>query len=227
MAIGEAFEAIRRGYVDVALTAGYDSMLDLDRLEMFGNSGLVTAATDPAGAGRPFDRRRDGFVPGEGAGALLLESLDSARARGATHLRRSARLRRGDRAAIERQPGAVVPRLRERAHRGASTRPAGNAGGGVHARPRRPSRATSTKRAALKAVFGAAASTIAGAGAEVDDRQHARRVGQHRGAPRLCSRFATALLPPTINLTRSGPGVRSRLRRRHGRPGRPCSTPSR
>jgi 3-oxoacyl-[acyl-carrier-protein] synthase II len=83
MALGEAFEAIRRGYVDTALAGGYDSALDLDRMEMYGSAGLVTAATDPAGASRPFDRRRDGFVLGEGAGMLVLESLEGARARNA------------------------------------------------------------------------------------------------------------------------------------------------
>jgi 3-oxoacyl-[acyl-carrier-protein] synthase II len=83
MAIGEAFHAIRRGSVDVAFAGGYDSALDLDRLEMFGSSGLVTRSTDPDAASRPFDRRRDGFVPGEGAGFLVLESLESARGRGA------------------------------------------------------------------------------------------------------------------------------------------------
>jgi 3-oxoacyl-[acyl-carrier-protein] synthase II len=83
MAVGEAFEAIRRGYVDTTLAGGYDSALDLDRQEMYGSAGLVTSATNPMGASRPFDRRRDGFVLGEGAGMLVLESLDAARARNA------------------------------------------------------------------------------------------------------------------------------------------------
>jgi 3-oxoacyl-[acyl-carrier-protein] synthase II len=83
MAIGEAFHAIQRGYVDVALAGGYDSGLDLDRIEMFASSRLVTKSTDAAHASRPFDRRRDGFLPGEGAGFLVLETIESARARGA------------------------------------------------------------------------------------------------------------------------------------------------
>jgi 3-oxoacyl-[acyl-carrier-protein] synthase II len=83
MAIGEAFHAIRRGYIDVALAGGYDSALDPDRVEMFDVSGLVTRTDDPARASRPFDRNRDGFMLGEGAGFLLLETLESATARGA------------------------------------------------------------------------------------------------------------------------------------------------
>ena len=83
MAIGEAFHTIQRGHVDVAIAGGYDSALDLDRLEMFASSTLVTKSTDPARASRPFDRRRDGFLPAEGAGFLILESRESAQGRGA------------------------------------------------------------------------------------------------------------------------------------------------
>jgi 3-oxoacyl-[acyl-carrier-protein] synthase II len=83
MAIGEAFEALRRGFVDVALAGAYDSALDPDRIEMFGISGLVTTSNDAATASRPFDRRRSGFVPGEGAGFFVLETLESATRRGA------------------------------------------------------------------------------------------------------------------------------------------------
>lgn len=86
MAIGEAWEAIRHGQVDVAIAGGYDSALDADRTEMFGASGLVAQSDDPATASRPFDRRRTGFVPGEGAGFLVLENLDAAERRGARML---------------------------------------------------------------------------------------------------------------------------------------------
>jgi 3-oxoacyl-[acyl-carrier-protein] synthase II len=83
MAIGEAFHTLQRGYLDVALAGGYDSVLDLDRLEMFETSDVISRATDVERAGRPFDRRRDGFVPSEGAAFLVLEGLESAHARGA------------------------------------------------------------------------------------------------------------------------------------------------
>jgi 3-oxoacyl-[acyl-carrier-protein] synthase II len=83
MAIGEAFQAVQRGYLDAALAGGYDSGLDLDRVEMFQVSQLLTKEADPTVAGRPFDKRRDGFVNGEGAGFVVLETLEHAKARGA------------------------------------------------------------------------------------------------------------------------------------------------
>lgn len=85
MAIGEAFRTIQEGQIDVALAGGYDSALDPDRVEMYGASGLIAAPEDgdPGRASRPFDRRRTGFVPGEGAGFLVLETAESAARRGA------------------------------------------------------------------------------------------------------------------------------------------------
>ncbi|MEZ6127273.1 MAG: beta-ketoacyl-[acyl-carrier-protein] synthase II [Planctomycetaceae bacterium] len=83
-AIGEATEIIRRGDADVMLSGGAHSMI-----HPFGVTGfnLLTALSehndDPAGASRPFDLNRDGFVLGEGAGMLILEELEQARARGA------------------------------------------------------------------------------------------------------------------------------------------------
>jgi 3-oxoacyl-[acyl-carrier-protein] synthase II len=83
-AIGEAFHTIQRGYLDVAFAGGYDSGLDLDRVEMFESSHLVTSSADPTRASLPFDRRRDGFLRAEGAAFLVLESVESAQRRGAS-----------------------------------------------------------------------------------------------------------------------------------------------
>lgn len=83
-AIGEATEIIRRGDADVMLSGGAHSMI-----HPFGVTGfnLLTALSthndDPKGASRPFDKDRDGFVLGEGAGMLILEDLDRALARNA------------------------------------------------------------------------------------------------------------------------------------------------
>jgi 3-oxoacyl-[acyl-carrier-protein] synthase II len=83
-AVGEAVEIIRRGDADVMLSGGTHSMI-----HPFGVTGfnLLTALStfndDPTKASRPFDLRRDGFVLGEGAGMLILEELEHARARGA------------------------------------------------------------------------------------------------------------------------------------------------
>ncbi|MBS0263819.1 MAG: beta-ketoacyl-ACP synthase II [Planctomycetes bacterium] len=83
-AIGEATEIIRRGDADVMLSGGSHSMI-----HAFGVTGfnLLTALSthndEPTKASRPFDKNRDGFVLGEGAGMLVLEELEHARARGA------------------------------------------------------------------------------------------------------------------------------------------------
>ncbi len=84
-AVGEAAEIIRRGDADVMLAGGTHSMI-----HPFGVTGfnLLTALStrneDPTKASRPFDRTRDGFVLGEGAGMVIVEELERARARGAT-----------------------------------------------------------------------------------------------------------------------------------------------
>ena len=83
-AVGEATEIIRRGEADVMLSGGTHSMI-----HPFGVTGfnLLTALStnndNPAGASRPFDRLRDGFVLGEGAGMVVLEEYERARKRGA------------------------------------------------------------------------------------------------------------------------------------------------
>jgi 3-oxoacyl-[acyl-carrier-protein] synthase II len=83
-AIGEAFELIRRGNADVILSGGTHSMI-----HPFGVTGFIlltalsTRNDEPERASRPFDRDRDGFILGEGAGMVLLEELEHARARGA------------------------------------------------------------------------------------------------------------------------------------------------
>jgi 3-oxoacyl-[acyl-carrier-protein] synthase II len=83
-AIGEAYELIRRGNADVILSGGTHSMI-----HPFGVTGFIlltalsTRNDEPERASRPFDRDRDGFILGEGAGMLVLEELEHARKRGA------------------------------------------------------------------------------------------------------------------------------------------------
>jgi len=84
-AIGEAMRVIERGDADVMLTGGADSRIDPLSLAAYTLLGALTVADrPPAELSRPFDRLRDGFVLGEGAAVLVLESEDHARARGAT-----------------------------------------------------------------------------------------------------------------------------------------------
>lgn len=83
-AIQLGVEAIRRGECDAALTIGTDGSIQAEALIRFSLlSALSTHNDPPEGASRPFSKNRDGFVMAEGAAALVLESLESARARGA------------------------------------------------------------------------------------------------------------------------------------------------
>ncbi|MFS8782621.1 beta-ketoacyl-ACP synthase II [Synechococcus sp. R6-6] len=83
-AIGDAFRLIQRGEVQAAITGGTEAAVT--PLSMAGFSAMKALSTrndTPEQACRPFDRDRDGFVMGEGAGILVLEELEHARARGA------------------------------------------------------------------------------------------------------------------------------------------------
>jgi 3-oxoacyl-[acyl-carrier-protein] synthase II len=86
-AIQLGVEAIRRGETDAALVVGTDASVTPESLIRFSLLSALSARNDPPqAAARPFSKDREGFVMAEGAGALVLESLDSARARGATIL---------------------------------------------------------------------------------------------------------------------------------------------
>jgi 3-oxoacyl-[acyl-carrier-protein] synthase II len=83
-AIGDAFRAIQRGEADAMLAGGTDALIHPVVVGAFGAlRALSTANADPSSASRPFDRDRDGFVLAEGAGILVLEEREAARARGA------------------------------------------------------------------------------------------------------------------------------------------------
>ena len=85
-AIGEAFRAIRHGYQDVAICGGTENGIIPISMAGFQNMKAVHTGDDPTCASIPFDARRSGFVMGEGAGCLVLESLSHAEKRGATIL---------------------------------------------------------------------------------------------------------------------------------------------
>ena len=86
-AIGEALEMIRRGAADVMIAGGSEAALvPVAMAGMNVMTALSTRNDDPETASRPFDKDRDGFLMGEGAGMLILESLEHAQARGATIL---------------------------------------------------------------------------------------------------------------------------------------------
>lgn len=86
-AIGEAFEILKRGDADVMLAGGAHSMIHALGMTGFIRLTAMSKRSDsPKTAARPFDKNRDGFVMGEGAGMLVLEDLEHAKARGATPL---------------------------------------------------------------------------------------------------------------------------------------------
>lgn len=83
-AIGEAAEVIRQGRADVMLAGGAEAAVNAVTMAGFNSMGALSTRNDqPTRASRPFDKCRDGFVAGEGAGVLVLESEAHAHARGA------------------------------------------------------------------------------------------------------------------------------------------------
>jgi len=83
-AIGAAFEFIRNGNIPVMIAGGSEAIINPIGVSAFNAlNALSTRNDDPKSASRPFDAKRDGFVIGEGAGAMVLEDLEYARSRGA------------------------------------------------------------------------------------------------------------------------------------------------
>ena len=82
--IGDAFKVIQRGDADIMITGGSEAPITNMAVAGFCSAKAVSTSEDPNTASRPFDANRDGFVMGEGAGILILESLESAEKRGAT-----------------------------------------------------------------------------------------------------------------------------------------------
>ena len=82
-AIGEAYRAVKHGYLDAVLTGGAEAAILPIGVAGFSNMKALSTTEDPAAACVPFDARRNGFVMGEGAGALVLEEYEHAVARGA------------------------------------------------------------------------------------------------------------------------------------------------
>jgi 3-oxoacyl-[acyl-carrier-protein] synthase II len=85
-AIGEAFREIKFGYHDVILAGGAESAINEIGIGGFNALTALSTTEDPARSAIPFDKDRNGFVMGEGAGVLVLESLEHAQKRGATIL---------------------------------------------------------------------------------------------------------------------------------------------
>lgn len=80
---GEAFLAIKHGYADAIITGGAEAAIHPIAVGGFANSKALSRSTNPLEASMPFDKRREGFVIAEGAGILILEEYEHAKARGA------------------------------------------------------------------------------------------------------------------------------------------------
>lgn len=81
--IGDAFRAIKHGYADVMLAGGAEAPITRLGVTGFNSMKALNTSNNPAKASIPFDKERGGFVMGEGAGVVILESLEHAEARGA------------------------------------------------------------------------------------------------------------------------------------------------
>ncbi|MGG3467418.1 beta-ketoacyl-ACP synthase II [Neobacillus pocheonensis] len=82
--IGDAFRVIQKGDVDMMIAGGTEATITAMTVAGFSNMTALSKNPDPNTASRPFDKDRDGFVIGEGAGIVVLEELEHAIARGAT-----------------------------------------------------------------------------------------------------------------------------------------------
>ncbi|SBW08599.1 3-oxoacyl-(acyl-carrier-protein) synthase II [uncultured Eubacteriales bacterium] len=82
-AIGEAFRAIKHGYADAILAGGTEAAIHPLAMAGFQNAMALNNTDDPESASIPFDKRRNGFIMGEGAGVLVLEEYEHAVRRGA------------------------------------------------------------------------------------------------------------------------------------------------
>lgn len=87
--IGEAFRNIKHGYSDVILAGGTEATICEMGIAGFAALTALSESTDPNRGSIPFDENRNGFVMGEGAGVLVLESLEHAQARGAKSMEKS------------------------------------------------------------------------------------------------------------------------------------------
>lgn len=81
--IGTAFRDIKHGYLDACITGGAEASISEIGVAGFTNLTALSTNEDPKDACKPFDAERDGFVMGDGAGILILEELEHAKARGA------------------------------------------------------------------------------------------------------------------------------------------------
>jgi 3-oxoacyl-[acyl-carrier-protein] synthase II len=205
-AIGWGARLVRDGYADACLVGGSEAAVCPPILASFAKlRALSRRNEEAAAAARPFDADRDGFVIAEGAAALLLESEEAARRRGAPIYAEVAGYGQSSDGYHETAPdpsGSGAARAIEAALADAGTAPAQIGYVNAHGTGTRLSDAAET--AALKRAFGAHAYRLAVSSTK-------SMTGHMLGAAGAVEAAATALalrdgvLPPTINLTRADP----------------------
>ncbi|MBL1219169.1 MAG: beta-ketoacyl-[acyl-carrier-protein] synthase family protein [Planctomycetes bacterium] len=213
-AIGEAMELIRRGDADVMIAGGTHSMIHALGVTGFNRlTALSTRNDSPQTASRPYDISRDGFVLGEGAGMVILETLEHAQARGAEIL--AELIGFGSSADAFRitdmQPEGIGPRASmEQALRDAGLEPHGRGEDGrpvvhyISAHGTSTQENDSTETMAVKAVFGELAP-------EIPVSSIKSMMGHLIAAAGVVELIAsiqtirTGSIPPTINLSTPDP----------------------
>ncbi|OIQ99201.1 3-oxoacyl-[acyl-carrier-protein] synthase 2 [mine drainage metagenome] len=204
-AIGEAFRAIRHGEIDLAVAGGSEALLTFGALKAW--EGLRALAledpVDPATSCRPFSADRSGLVLGEGAGALILESEEHARARGASLLAQLAGYGRSNDAAHLTKP-AVHGQVRamRQALLEAGLPPA--AIGYLNAHGTATPVGDQVETAAIKEVFGEAAARLPVSSTK---SMHGHLMGAAGAVELIAALMAmrSGSIPPTANYRRPDP----------------------
>jgi 3-oxoacyl-[acyl-carrier-protein] synthase II len=204
--IGEAWETIRRGDAKVMIAGGAEKAVTPIAMAAFDNmTALSRRNDDPQGASRPFDATRDGFVMGEGAGMLILEDLEYAKARGATILAELAGYGCTADAHHVTSPapgGAGLVRAMQMALRKASLRPDEVDYINAHGTSTPPNDGTETQ--AIKACFGDHAYKLAVSSTK---SMTGHTLGAAGAVEAVISVMAiqSGIIPPTINLHHPDP----------------------
>jgi 3-oxoacyl-[acyl-carrier-protein] synthase II len=207
MGIGEGFRMIRDGYADVMLAGGSEA--PLSNL-CFGAFALIRAMStrndDPGSASRPFDAARDGFVMGEGAGILVLEEYERARARGAHIYAEIAGYAFGNDAhhmTAPRPDGSQAGRIMKAALKDANLTP--GEVGYINAHGSSTPLNDSTETKAIRGVFGDIADRVPVSSTKAYYGHALGASGAIEAA--ICAMaFEEEWLPPTLNLQSPGVG---------------------
>ena len=225
--ISLALDQIRLGRADVVLAGGTEAAIHPLPMAAFANMMALSKNTgDPTTVSRPWDTARDGFVLGEGAGVLVLESEEHARARGAQIY--AEVLGAGITADSHdiAQPDPAGPRRHARDHAGAARSPTSRPSDIVHIN----AHATSTPQGdiaeglMIHATLGDARRRGRGHQHQVDDRPPARRRRRPRG-DRHRPRHPPPGQPADDQPRRQGSAGRARHPDHRARPARPATSP--